>query len=87
MIMLANQVRQIRAKKVPIQKSRQLVIFGYFPVGGYGVEFVLLAAFDYFEVVDEFIEIGSSFDSELPNIIFLSIELNNIAHSTTVLLV
>jgi hypothetical protein len=40
MIMLANQVRQIRAKKVPIQKSRQLVIFGSFPVDGYGVELV-----------------------------------------------
>jgi hypothetical protein len=31
MIILANQVRQIKAKKVPIQKSRQLVIFGSFP--------------------------------------------------------
>lgn len=42
MIMLANQVRQIRAKKVPIQKSRQLVIFGSFPIGGYSVEFILV---------------------------------------------
>ena len=31
MIMLANQVRQIKAKKVPIQKSRQLVIFQFLP--------------------------------------------------------
>lgn len=40
MITLTNQVMQRIAKKVPIQKSRQLVIFGSFPVGGYGVELV-----------------------------------------------
>lgn len=52
MTILANQVRQIKAKKVPIQKSRQLVIFSSFPIGGYSVEFVLVTTFDYFEVVD-----------------------------------
>ena len=80
MIMLTNQVRQIRAKKVPIQKSRQSVIFDSFPIGGYSVEFVLAAAFDYFEVVDEFIEIGSSFDSELPDFVVFLVVFDNVFH-------
>ena len=80
MTILANQVRQIKAKKVPIQKSRQLVIFGSFPVGGYGVEFVLLAAFDYFEVVDEEVKVCCEFYVVFPDSFFFTVVFDDVFH-------
>lgn len=83
MIILANQVSQIKAKKVPIQKSRQLVIYGSFPVGGYGVELVLLATFYYFEVVDEKFEVCCWFDGEFPDSVFFMVVFDDILHASS----
>jgi hypothetical protein len=85
MIILANQVRQIKAKKVPIQKSRQLVIFffGSFPVGGYGVELVLVAPFDYFEVIGEKVEVGCNFNGEMSCSVVFMIVFDNVFHASS----
>lgn len=83
MIILANQVRQIKAKKVPIKKSRQLVIFGSFPDGGYGVELVLVATFDYFEVLDEKVEVGCNFNGEMPCSVLFMIVFDNVFHASS----
>ena len=80
MTILAIQVWQIKAKKVPIQKSRQLVIFSSFPVGGHSVEFVLLATFDYFEVVDEAIEVCCEFDVVFPDSFFFTVVFDDVFH-------
>ena len=80
MIILANQVRQIRAKKVPIQKSRQLVIFSFFPVGGYGVEFILFTAFDFCEVFDEKIKVCCKFNVVSPDSVFFLVVFDEVFH-------
>lgn len=80
MIMLANQVRQIKAKKVPIQKSRQLVIFSSFPVGSYSVKFVLFMTFDFFEIFDEKIEVCCKFNVVSPDSVFFLVVFDDVFH-------
>ena len=83
MIMFTKQVMQTRAKKVAIKKPIRLIIFDSFPIGGYSVEFILAAAFDYFEVVDEEVEVCCEFDVVFPDSFFFTVVFDDVFHASS----
>nr|DAQ16306.1 MAG TPA: hypothetical protein [Caudoviricetes sp.] len=71
MTILANQVRQIKAKKVPIQKSRQLVIFWFLPNRWLQRRVCIVYNSRFFEIFNEEVEVCCEFDVVFPDSFFL----------------
>ena len=78
MIVLTNQVMQRIAKKVPIQKSRQVVICA--PICGYWIEFVVWRQFNTPQFAYKLLKVFIHMSFVDPYTILLFVEIDSVFH-------